>query len=280
MAEHVSTCAHCNVQMEIKAGRGRPKRFCSQKCSATVRARAKGVIPADELRAIRRQKALITCEHCGTGFVQGNNYSRYGVRKTRKFCSQQCYLESLTPSFDGDPKIRSVWFRNCTECHKHFVARYESTQQCSSSCKSRSYSKKKFIPSSVNCNECGDAFVPEYGDKRRGFCGASCASRFNRRLRSNRIKSLPPAMKESFSPFAVFNRDGWSCVACGIETPKALRGTYEPNAPELDHIVPLSKGGFHTMANTQCLCRSCNADKSDLMPDVWRRGVSKVSKAA
>jgi 5-methylcytosine-specific restriction endonuclease McrA len=25
----------------------------------------------------------------------------------------------------------------------------------------------------------------------------------------------------------------------------------------------LSKGGAHTYANTQCLCRKCNSDKSD-----------------
>ena len=279
MAETVHTCAHCNVQLNLNT-RGRPKKFCSQKCGWDYRHKLSGATPLEIHKAQRRERALITCEQCGSGFIQNGKTYKDGQPRKAKFCSQKCYLDKRTPSVDSEPKIRAVWFRHCTECEKHFVARFESIEQCSPSCKSRSYNKRKFVASPMNCTECGDVFVPEYGDKRRGFCGTSCGNRFNKRLRSDRIKALPATMKESFSPFAVFNRDGWSCVACGIDTPKHLRGSYESNAPELDHVVPLSKGGSHTMANTQCLCRSCNADKSDIMPDVWRGGVSKVSKAA
>lgn len=62
-------------------------------------------------------------------------------------------------------------------------------------------------------------------------------------------------------PQQVFARDGWKCQLCGVDTPRRLRGSYEPNAPELDHIVPLSKGGGHTWANVQCACRACNSAK-------------------
>jgi 5-methylcytosine-specific restriction endonuclease McrA len=61
----------------------------------------------------------------------------------------------------------------------------------------------------------------------------------------------------------VFARDGWLCHICGGRTDKARRGTYHPNAPELDHIVPLAKGGAHSYANTACAHRKCNAAKSD-----------------
>jgi 5-methylcytosine-specific restriction endonuclease McrA len=71
---------------------------------------------------------------------------------------------------------------------------------------------------------------------------------------------------EKFHPFDIFDRDGWKCQICGTKTPKALRGTYKPNAPELDHIVPISKGGAHHPSNCQTSCRSCNARKSDGMP--------------
>lgn len=68
---------------------------------------------------------------------------------------------------------------------------------------------------------------------------------------------------ESVNPYKVFDRDGWKCRCCGIDTPLEKRGSYAPDAPELDHIRPLSKGGGHTYKNTQLLCRQCNADKSD-----------------
>lgn len=48
---------------------------------------------------------------------------------------------------------------------------------------------------------------------------------------------------------------------CGCGTPKRLRGSYEPSAPELDHVVPLAMGGTHTWGNVKCSCRRCNGAK-------------------
>ena len=31
--------------------------------------------------------------------------------------------------------------------------------------------------------------------------------------------------------------------------------------PNLDHIIPLKKGGSHTRLNSQCLCHKCNIIK-------------------
>ena len=62
-------------------------------------------------------------------------------------------------------------------------------------------------------------------------------------------------------PIEIFDRDEWCCKVCGIETPQHKRGTYDADAPELDHIVPLVRGGPHTRANLQCACRSCNLIK-------------------
>lgn len=68
---------------------------------------------------------------------------------------------------------------------------------------------------------------------------------------------------ERVDPIKVLARDKWTCQLCGIKTPMKLRGTHKDNAPEVDHIIPLSKGGSHTYANLQCACRKCNQLKSD-----------------
>lgn len=83
------------------------------------------------------------------------------------------------------------------------------------------------------------------------------AAKAVRRARERGVNS------ERFDPIAVLARDRWRCQLCGVKTPQAKRGSIDDNAPELDHIVPLSKGGGHTQANTQCLCRRCNGVKSD-----------------
>lgn len=65
----------------------------------------------------------------------------------------------------------------------------------------------------------------------------------------------------------VFERDRWRCHICGRLVPKSVRGTrvlgaaYEPLAPVVDHVVPLSKGGPHTFVNCRTAHWTCNARK-------------------
>lgn len=54
--------------------------------------------------------------------------------------------------------------------------------------------------------------------------------------------------------FAVLERDGFRCRACGA-TPGSGAEL------EVDHIVPRSKGGSNALANLQTLCRKCNQGK-------------------
>ena len=49
----------------------------------------------------------------------------------------------------------------------------------------------------------------------------------------------------------VLARDGWRCRSCG-----------RPGALEVDHRVPLRRGGTDHPDNLQALCRSCHIEKS------------------
>jgi len=66
---------------------------------------------------------------------------------------------------------------------------------------------------------------------------------------------------ELFDPQEVFERDGWRCQHCHKKVQWLNKSPHSPLYPNLDHIVPLSKGGEHTRRNTQLLCRACNSKK-------------------
>ena len=53
--------------------------------------------------------------------------------------------------------------------------------------------------------------------------------------------------------FYIYNRDGYKCKKCG------KNGKYANL--EVDHIVPISRGGLSTSNNLQTLCHDCNMEK-------------------
>ena len=69
------------------------------------------------------------------------------------------------------------------------------------------------------------------------------------------------AIIEDFNPVDVFKRDGYRCQLCGKKTRPDFKNPNHLLYPNLDHIIPLSDGGDHSMANTQCLCHQCNSAK-------------------
>lgn len=61
------------------------------------------------------------------------------------------------------------------------------------------------------------------------------------------------------------------CESCGVETVPAQKSqkgvTPLKNETQVDHIQPKSKGGDGSPSNGQVLCRSCNIEKSDKVPE-------------
>lgn len=67
---------------------------------------------------------------------------------------------------------------------------------------------------------------------------------------------------------SVWLSTGPFCYLCGVETffeiPTRIHWkTAEPQMAEIDHVIPLSKGGNHDVENTAIACSSCNKEKAD-----------------
>lgn len=63
-------------------------------------------------------------------------------------------------------------------------------------------------------------------------------------------KQIPKSVR-----FEVLKRDKFTCQYCGREAPDVIL--------EIDHIIPVSKGGDNSIMNLVTSCRDCNRGKSD-----------------
>ncbi len=70
--------------------------------------------------------------------------------------------------------------------------------------------------------------------------------------------------KVSFMPherIEILERDNWKCQICGcLVHDEIINDELKAN---IDHIIPISKGGNSEINNLQVLCRTCNLSKSN-----------------
>jgi len=251
--------------------------FCNNK---TCRNRARTLRENPESKRREKIDRTCTCKKCG---IQYQNKRGGTTGEGSKYCSRECaysdsekWLTTLNiPEERRRPKFSLVYWPICEICGAVFLSRTTASRLCSDSC-AKKYERKRSFEYSlqkhnaagkvVACKECGCLFCPLYGTKDNTWCQPCTAIGRKRIVRAH--KALRRAREkgadcESVDPFKVFERDKWKCQLCGVKTAKSKRGTYADNAPELDHIIPLSKGGAHKYTNTQCACRKCNGLKSD-----------------
>lgn len=196
-------------------------------------------------RADRIKCRSFICEWCSVEF----HPKRSGPAR---FCSRDCSFAAQKAAA-SKPKAT---IRLCRVCSCEVAP---SRNVCDG-CKAPAYKPIPRVQSS--CIGCGNPIVGTAAKKKCRRCSRKAFVKKDRILRKARHRARYYGVEyEPIVPRKVFDRDGWRCQVCGIKTPKAKRGTYEANAPELDHRVPLSKGGGHVWSNVQCCCRSCNMRK-------------------
>lgn len=224
------------------------KIFCSEPCQ----------------RKYSKASFEAVCEGCGITY-------RPKRTSNKRFCSRKCSfgqqkkLGALQPAFQKKEKAlpRSpVFFQSCKHCGVLFASKSRAIR-----CKVHSY-----VPSEVLTHPCaGGCGTLITGYKNKKWC-VGCRKRRARegyKLKHGKVKKHRHkarkygAAYEPINPINLFERDQWRCQICGCKTPQRLRGSYHDRAPELDHRIPISKGGGHTWANVQCACRKCNGLKSN-----------------
>lgn len=269
----------------IVCGEGfHPKNKVAKCCGPACRLRQRHLTRS----ANARLRNVRTCERCGCRFQRRNpsGKARKGLVQEGRFCSRVCSAAAIRVYASSSEAKRADNNRQrakrglrpigtpppelaCVVCDSIFTPRSLAARLCSEECKRRHARTAAVSADTADrtprpCAECAHPFSPVYGDKRRTYCSKRCLKRAASRIgKAARRSKLRQTVIEPVNPTKVFDRDNWQCQLCGVDTPRKLRGSIDPSAPEMDHIVPVSKGGAHTYVNVQCCCRRCNAFKGD-----------------
>lgn len=106
---------------------------------------------------------------------------------------------------------------------------------------------KRYIGNQVSCNIAQEQMQEEQERNRR----LEEARKFERKQNNQRSRNVSLSTKTK-----VLERDNYTCQMCG-------RNRYDGVKLEVDHIIPVSRGGSDNISNLQTLCFDCNRGKSD-----------------
>lgn len=224
-------------------------------CNGSKRQRTR---PSGDRKRWPRHGRPASCDTCGAPFT--SQYSCKTAGGWTRFCGAACYQLSRTIEAGRLPRlVVTSHHGHCEGCGHHYRKTIATQRYCSDGCRPSDY---EWTPAIRECTCCGVMFE---ASKWQRTCSEACAHEVSRRARrtskAKRRAAKRGAKCERFDPIEVLARDGWRCQLCGVSTPQRLRGSCDPRAPELDHVVPLAAGGAHSRSNTQCACRACNNTK-------------------
>lgn len=249
------TCRQCHGSMNGKVLRAV---YCCSGCKNNAIDRSKHRARDPSHRRLGDGSGI--CKNCGQAFKSKLSKAVY----CRRLCARQAWLKQFPDSADQRVRPR----RRVLRLLRRLLA-VKIKQE-----REEAKRAKRLAREASRMRACRRCYVPMLS--RRKLCSPCSVTvrkaqrRAEKAVRKARERVNLPIC-EAFDPFVVFDRDGWQCQLCGIDTPRLLRGTYQAEAPELDHIIPLALGGSHTRANTQCACRSCNGSKGATAGQVYTK---------
>lgn len=98
-----------------------------------------------------------------------------------------------------------------------------------------------------------------YDNKKRKYLFNDIVFVYNEWNRGNKFEETINQERKIMNDYIRYNvlkRDNFSCQICGITAKDGAK-------LQVDHIIPVSKGGKTVMSNLQTLCERCNIGKSN-----------------
>lgn len=276
-------CANCAEPFTYESQRKTPRRHCTMKCkNAADRQANPEKIKAQSRASYQRTKKpatkyslTATCEHCAEEFTHES-----WTTNPNRFCSKKCVQASHYEANKSAYIARARENRTKPE-YQQKRKEYEANN------------KDRLLERRAAWRDANAESLREYyrnyyatnKDARRAYWAEWASEPENRRriressrawaadnpekireYRASRRALLVAATVERFDPYEVFERDQWICQLCGDSVDKDLKFP-ELMSRSLDHIVPLTRGGEHSRANTQLTHFLCNARKNNRLEE-------------
>lgn len=242
-------CEHCGVLMP-PATQKMQKRFCSSKCVGLS----------------QRKGSEVECPQCLKMFHRrlGGAEMKAG-REGPKYCSYACRDEAWRAAARDRQEAarKDALISRLARRLVQLARRKEKEGQASTGvCQTcgESYARERYQRTSC-CTSCSQDREKASRRKHAAARRKTAAGRASKSAYKARRRAKERASVKAVDPFAVLERDRWKCRICGKRTPKEKRGSYDDDAPEVDHIVSLAEGGSHAAESLQCACRKCNLAK-------------------
>lgn len=224
-----------------------------------------------------------SCQLCGMD-MSGMPLPARGPRP--KYCGDRCRNRASVDNQRADGRYqaklaqrRESWQpalksdRECVICGSTYLTSRVNSETCSPACTN---SKRESFPIRLCSVEgCSRAYrakdlcamhwrskAREDGREKPPLWTEARRATYHKR-RAQKFKT----QVQNIIPVDVYIRDGWNCGICyGSVDPTSTFP--DPMSPSLDHILPLSKGGTHTLDNVQLAHLRCNCSKGNRIAEI------------
>lgn len=146
-------------------------------------------------------------------------------------------------------------------CHNHYNNHTENGKRAAK--KFRSTDKRKAITARYEAKETTKEKHKKFAKSEKGRVAAvNNAQRRRAKVRGNET--------ENFTSLQIYERDKWTCYLCGKPISKRQKAPH-PKSPSLDHVLPVCKGGGHTLENVKAAHLQCNQSKGGKTLEEYRK---------